>query len=77
MTGMTKKTTREDVETLLSNFADYVNPGEVRDPWFTLAEINQQFAWEDVPVMVLRVWLDDLVTEGKVQFDGEVWRWLS
>ena len=40
------ETTKQDVEVLLENFDDYVNPAGDEDPWFTLDEINQQFAWD-------------------------------
>ena len=72
------ETERADVEVLLSNFTDYVNPAGDADPWFTLDEINQQFAWEDIPDSTLRDWLSALVTERKVETrDGKEWRWLS
>ncbi len=71
-------TTRRDVEVLLANFADYRNPEGEEDPWFTLDEINQQFAWEDIPDGHLKLWLSELIAEGKVEArDGEGWRWLS
>ena len=71
-------TERKDVEVLLANFADYVNPAGDEDPWFTLDEINQQFAWEDIPDSTLEKWLSDLVTAGKVEVRrGGAWRWLS
>ncbi len=73
------ETTRQDVEVLLENFDDYVNPASDEDPWFTLDEINQQFAWEDIPDAQLRGWLTELIAEGKVEvrFGGGKWRWLS
>ena len=75
---MADTTERRDVEVLLANFADYVNPAGDEDPWFTLDEINQQFAWEDIPDAQLKVWLAELMAEGKVEArDGEGWRWLS
>ncbi len=73
-------TERKDVEALLANFADYVNPEGDEDPWFTLDEINQQFAWENIPESTLKEWLSDLVIAGKVALrdEGEEreWRWL-
>ena len=78
---MTHKTTKQDVADLLENFADYVNP-ETRqpDPWFTLSDINQQFAWDDIPDETLKEWLGDLFMEGHIevelQQDGEAYRWL-
>ncbi len=75
---MAVTTERGDVEVLLANFADYRNPDGEEDPWFTLDEINQQFAWEDIPDAQLKVWLSELMAEGKVEArDGEGWRWLS
>ncbi len=75
---MAVTTERKDVEVLLANFADYRNPAGDEDPWFTLDEINQQFAWEDIPDAQLKVWLAELMAEGKVEArDGEGWRWLS
>ncbi len=75
---MADTTERKDVEALLTNFADYRNPEGEEDPWFTLDEINQQFAWEDIPDTQLKVWLAELMAEGKVEArDGEGWRWLS
>lgn len=72
------ETTRQDVEVLLENFDDYVNPAGKADPWFTLNEINQQFAWEDIPDVELRAWLIELVAEGKVEaLVGGKWRWRS
>lgn len=78
-------TTKEDVATLLENFAEYVNPAGKLDPWFSLDEINQQFAWEDVPKGELIEWLNELVVNGKAipsaeeatETEGMVWRWLS
>jgi predicted transcriptional regulator len=74
---MSHQTTKQDVADLLENFKDYVNPDGVRDPWFTLAEINQQFAWEDIPEDTLRQWLEELTVEGKVVMGepGVEWRW--
>ena len=63
------QTTRQDVEALLANFDDYVNPAGVENPWFTLDEINQQFAWEDIPDATLVEWLTELALVGKVQVD--------
>ena len=75
---MADTTERGDVEVLLANFADYRNPEGQEDPWFTLDQINQQFAWEDIPDEQLRVWLTELVAEGKVEaLIGGKWRWLS
>lgn len=78
---MTHQTTKEDVAALLENFADYVNPDGASDPWFTLGEINQQFAWEDIPDDTLKEWLGDLFMEGHIQVelqgDSEVYRWLK
>ncbi len=75
---MAVTTERGDVEVLLANFADYRNPDGEEDPWFTLDEINQQFAWEDIPDEQLRVWLTELIAEGKVEIGaGGEWRWLS
>ncbi len=75
---MADTTERRDVEVLLTNFADYRNPEGEEDPWFTLDEINQQFAWEDIPDAQLKTWLAELMAEGKVEArDGEGWRWLS
>ena len=71
------ETTREDVAYLLENFSDYVNPAGDEDPWFTLAQINQQFAWEDIPNDVLIGWLDELVIARKVEGQGGLWRWAS
>ena len=72
------ETTRQDVEVLLENFDEYVNPAGDEDPWFTLDEINQQFAWDDIPDSQLRVWLTELVAEGKAEVRaGGEWRWLS
>lgn len=75
------QTTGDDVATLLETFSDYVNPAGEWDPWFTLTEINQQFAWDDIPDDVLAGWLDELHTAAKVAAayqNGEmVWRWLS
>ena len=74
---MATTTERKDVEVLLANFADYVNPAGEEDPWFTLDEINQQFAWEDIPDVVLEVYLSELVMSGKVEEREGKWRWLS
>ncbi len=75
---MADTTERRDVEVLLANFAEYRNPEGGEDPWFTLDEINQQFAWEDIPDGQLKVWLAELIAEDKVEArDGEGWRWLS
>lgn len=75
------QTTKEDVAALLENFADYVNPEGKLDPWFTLSEINQQFAWDDVADDVLTAWLNDLVLANKavteIQEGEAVYRWLS
>ncbi len=74
------ETTKQDVEVLLENFDDYVNPAGEENPWFTLDEINQQFAWEDIPDATLVEWLTELVTENKVQvreLHGGEYRWLS
>lgn len=74
-------TERQDIEVLLANFADYVNPAGDEDPWFTLDEINQQFAWEDIAASTLKEWLSDLAIAGKVALRDEreerEWRWLS
>ncbi len=71
------QTTKEDVAVLLENFDDYVNPAGEEDPWFTYVEINQQFAWEDIPESVLDGWVSDLVIAGKAEvIEGKV-RWLS
>ena len=77
------ETTREDVAHLLETFADYINPAGYNDPWFTLAEINQQFAWENVPETTLLVWLSELVDAGRVtrkgdrrHIKGPEWRWV-
>ena len=78
---MSFRTTKSDVATLLETFADYVNPAGEEDPWFTLAEINQQFAWDDIPTKELTSWLDEMVNSGLARTekqDGErVWAWLS
>lgn len=71
------QTTKEDVATLLENFVDYENPDGKFDPWFTLNEINQQFAWVDIDSQTLFSWLDELEAEGKVQHVGEKWRWVQ
>ncbi len=73
------ETTAKDVAHLLETFADYVNPDGEDDPWFTLAEINQQFAWEDIPDDLLTEWLTELSFAGKVEVstDGPEWRWAS
>lgn len=76
-------TTKADVEHLLENFASYINPNQEFDPWFTLAEINQQFAWEDIPEDILVDWLNEMSQEGKVEArlgktrEETEWRWLS
>ena len=74
---MSNQTTRQDVADLLENFKDYVNPEGALDPWFTLKEINQQFAWDDIPDETLRQWLAELTAAGKVHYGhvGKVWRW--
>jgi hypothetical protein len=74
---MADTTERRDVEVLLANFADYRNPEGEEDPWFTLDEINQQFAWDDIPEATLVGWLSALVVANKVEVDGGKWRWLS
>ena len=74
---MAVSTTRKDVEVLLANFADYRNPDGDTDPWFTLDEINQQFAWEDIPDSVLEGWLSLMVEAGTVENLEGKWRWLS
>lgn len=65
--------------TLLENFATYVNPDRETDPWFLVSEINQQFAWGDIPEETLTKWLDEMVEEGKVtrvnMNDGPNYRW--
>jgi len=75
------QTTYEDVQALLENFADYVNPAGEFDPWFTLPEINRQFVWDDVPPEALNDWLGKMVRDGQVEQteqDGEaVYRWSS
>lgn len=75
------QTTKQDVADLLENFQGYVNPDGVSDPWFTLTEINQQFAWDDIPDDTLKEWLGDLFMDGHIevelQQDGEAYRWLS
>ena len=83
----TLETTLDDVAVLLETFADYVNPNGDKDPWFTLVEINQQFAWEDIPEITLADWLSELVRAGKVaqragsrprgKTASSEWRWLS
>src|SRR5690606_36847068 len=76
-------TTKADVEHLLEYFASYINPNQEFDPWFTLAEINQQFAWEDIPEDTLVGWLNEMSQEGKVEVrpgktrEETEWRWLS
>lgn len=78
-------TTEEDIATLLANFFNYYNPAGQEDPWFSLAEINRQFAWADISDEELTGWLDKLVAEGKVEAstehadegEGTVWRWLG
>lgn len=78
---MAIETTKDQVEQLLGNFADYVNPEGDHDPWFTLAEINQQFAWDDIDDVTLEGWLGEMVEAGHVIFDvqedGKVWAWRS
>ncbi len=71
------ETTKQDVEVLLKNFDDYVNPAGEENPWFTLDEINQQFAWEDIPDSVLEGWLSLMVEAGTVENLEGKWRWLS
>lgn len=71
------ETTPRDVATLLETFADYVNPDSEPDSWFTLTEINQQFAWEDIPDETLEEWLQELVSSGKVKRIGQEWSWVS
>ena len=70
-----------DVEVLLQNFADYINPDGEQDPWFTLPEINQQFAWEDIPDSTLESWLQDMIARGDVRTDVQdnevVYAWRS
>ncbi len=73
----TKETTIEDVATLLENFVDYVNPDGDEAPWFTIDEINQQFAWEDIPEATLSDWLSELLRAGNAVFYGGRWRWAS
>jgi hypothetical protein len=74
------ETTKEDVAVLLQNFEDYVNPDGDLDPWFTIEEINQQFAWDDVDDQTLDEWLTELEEEGlatsEIQQNVRVWRWL-
>lgn len=82
---MTHQTTKEEVADLLENFVGYINPEGKLDPWFSLSEINRQFAWDDVYEPVLVGWLEELVGAGKVEAseeeaeegEGKVWRWLS
>ena len=74
--------TKDEVADLLENFVDFVNPDGVHDPWFEVTEINQQFAWDDVPLATLEGWLSELVAAGKVFTrigpGGErEWRWLG
>lgn len=74
------QTTKQDVSDLIENFAGYVNPDGIHDPWFEITEINQQFAWDDVPLDTLETWLGELVEEGKVLTqqnpDGrQEWAW--
>ena len=74
-------TTRKfHVEVLLKNFANYVNPEGEHDPWFTLPEINQQFAWEDIPDSTLEEWLQEMIESGDVRTDVQdnemVYAWL-
>ncbi len=73
----TTETTREDVAQLLENFVDYVNPDGDEDPWFTLVEINQQFAWEDIPEGTLADWIAELIRAGQVEQRANEVRWLS
>jgi len=77
---MDHQTTKQEVADLLENFAEYVNPNQEHDPWFTLAEVNRQFAWDDIPDGELTEWLNQLVAEGFAvteEQDGErVWAWL-
>ena len=70
------ETTREDVAHLLENFADYVNPDGEEDAWFTLAEINLQFAWDDIPQATLADWVSDLIRAGKVVQKTNEFRWV-
>ena len=75
---MAHQTTPQDVAALLENFADYTNPAGDVDPWFTLGEINQQFAWDDISEPILREWLSKMANVVTTVQDGEdVWRWLS
>ncbi|KKL12140.1 hypothetical protein LCGC14_2538780 [marine sediment metagenome] len=75
--GSKLETTPEDVAHLLENFDDYVNPAGDEDPWFTLAEINQQFAWEDIPEGTLADWIAELIRAGQVEQRANEVRWLS
>lgn len=83
MSANQMETTRQDVEVLLENFDDYVDPAGDENPWFTLDEINQQFAWDDIPDAMLVEWLTELALAGKVQVeilpdeDRRKYRWLS
>ena len=74
---MTEQVRKQDIADLLENFATYVNPSGDHDPWFTVDQINQQFAWNDVPEDRLLGWLDDLVHGGVVELDPAPrrWRW--
>lgn len=76
-----ESTTAADVAFLLENFSNYMNPDGEHDPWFTLAEINQQFVWDDLEPSELVSILDKLVVEGKAEARTEgqdvEWRWLS
>lgn len=76
-----KELTTQDIADLLENFSDYINPDGEHDPWFTIAEVNQQFAWDDVPRQELTEMLDALVARGWAvteEQDGErVWSWQS
>ena len=67
---------KSDVADLLENFADYKNLDRKWDPWFQVDEINQQFAWGDVPEETLVRWLGELEAEGKVTHGEDGWRWL-
>jgi hypothetical protein len=73
------QTTKQHVAALLENFADYANPDGVDDPWFTLAEINQQFAFEDIADETLVEWLGEMIEEGLVDTEDQegeaVYRW--
>ena len=68
----------KDLATLLQNFSSYVNPDGKLDPWFSLLEINQHFAEEDVDALKLLAMLEELQRENLVVLNayGE-WRWNS